>query len=281
MRLRRPILFSTLGLIALATAIWLAIPPHVPDPIYKGKHLSQWLDASSDVDSSDSTQGWLDAFDAVEALGTNCIPYLLHLTQSDASELRVEIESIARRLHLVSRKTGTRTQEDYFDQANWGFFVLGERASNAVPALLEILRKEPANIMAGYRRFRLVAKVLGYIGPAANAAVPVLVNSAKNPVQEHAGLPLVIQTLGRIHSAPSIVVPVLIDRLSTYPRESVHALGEFGNDARSAIPRLYEVLTNDPSLHDEVTNALMKIDPEAPEKLKNFPRPKEPDEPAN
>jgi hypothetical protein len=71
---RRNLIIGALALVlceVLAVAFW----PEKPEPVYKGRKLSEWLDETS------AQGGFSDGVtEAIQAIGTNGIPFYLHWT---------------------------------------------------------------------------------------------------------------------------------------------------------------------------------------------------------
>jgi HEAT repeat protein len=125
---------------------------------------------------------------------------------------------------------------------------MGPAAKEAVPAMITAL-----NDPDGYHRAS-AATVLGSIGPDAKLAVPDLILTLREEMQEpflsdrlrivrHA----IVESLGKIGSREAI--PILAENLqapdSAMRTRAIDALGRFGPAAESAIPALTEVLEDD------------------------------------
>ena len=137
-------------------------------------------------------------------------------------------------------------------------------------ALVETLNRLPGVAIGycpAYFRRKEAAYELGEFGPAANAAIPGLVQTVKG--NDGFSRYLAIIVLGNIHSEPEVVIPVLMpclddDKLNGAAAE---ALGEFGSLAHPAVPKLIPLLNmNDPSTRKAAWEALRNIDPEAANK---------------
>jgi hypothetical protein len=108
------------------------------------------------------------------------------------------------------------------------------------------------------------ARELGEYGPAARAAVPVLLqalNGGDDAVRESAAI-----SLGSIHAEPEVVIPALIACLGEddVNESVVTALAEFGAQARPAVPRILPLLHSyDGETQWAAAGALRKIDPDA------------------
>jgi len=155
----------------------------------------------------------------------------------------------------------------------------------AIPLLVKGLKDENTRVRFGC----LVA--LGDFGPAANSAVPQLVEFLNcvpstapvlvcdNPVRFDVETPLddhilqfqAIWTLWSIEKKADTIVPKLIDILSNDKTEAwrEHAaavLGFLGPKARAAVPSLIKALEDTDSVHCAAAEALEKVDPEAARK---------------
>ena len=149
-----------------------------------------------------------------------------------------------------------RNQAAYF-----AFLRLGARAGSAVPGLIQIFE---LNISPFSQQ--CTAGSLASVGPAANVAIPILVNALANTN------PLVrqdiVNSLGRLHSEPELVVPTLTRALND-PAARVRltaclALGQVGAGAKQAVPALVKALNDsDPSVTSVAALALRQIDVDA------------------
>ena len=134
-------------------------------------------------------------------------------------------------------------------------------------ALVEKLNGLPGiniNFTPASSRRGEAAMALGEFGPAAKPAIPALLQALKsNDASVHGAA---IAALGKIHAEPGMIIPLLIGYLDDKDLndEAAEALGNFGNLASSAVPKLVPLLkVPDKDLHHAVVVALKKIDPEA------------------
>jgi HEAT repeat protein len=141
----------------------------------------------------------------------------------------------------------------------------GADARPAVPALIEIYDRNTAESSHA-------VTALGLIGPAAKPAVPTLVRGLANTEPDSEFRLQCIWALGRIHAEPELAVPALMDSLGETLSDtdvrvrlfSTTALGQYGPDARPAVPLLTNLLQDpNPNVRLEATNALKLIDPAA------------------
>jgi hypothetical protein len=167
---------------------------------------------------------------------------------------------------------------------------LGPQAKYGVPALVEALRDEEADVrvraaqaLAGIGdeavqpltkslssnnpKMRMgAALTLGRMGREAKAAAPALAEALEDRdirVRCHAA-----QALWRVTGRADLAVPVLAEALkhqvSTVRESAVTALALIGPDARMAVPSLREALKDDnPVFRERVAEALRRIEPTA------------------
>lgn len=141
----------------------------------------------------------------------------------------------------------------------------GPDAQPAIPALIEIFDRNTAESSHA-------ATALGLIGPAARAAVPPLLRGLADTNLDVEFRQQRIMALGQIHAEPELVVPALMKSLSETISDSdvrirlfsTIALGQFGPDAKPAVPLLTSLL-QDPNrnVRSDATNALRLIDSSA------------------
>jgi HEAT repeat protein len=132
------------------------------------------------------------------------------------------------------------------------------------PAVAEFLNDLPGvrlcYLEAPARRGDAV-KELGKFGPAAKAAVPVLLQILKG--HDAATRSTAATVLGEIKSDPDVVIPALIGCLgdADLEAEAADALGDFGPLAKAAVPKLLPLLHGDKEARHAANHALRKIDP--------------------
>lgn len=215
-----------LFLLAMGSVItWQAL--HLREPVYQGKSLSLWLrDYGPDGDSP-------EADEALRSMGTNVIPILFENLRAKDSALKLWLASLG--WHYTPAETRHL-------RAQKGFSALGAEASNAVPALIEIYQQ---NFASSARE--AAANSLVEIGPAAETAIPVLINSASSTNSDVRSFAL--YTVGRMALESESVVPVLMKGLHDPDREvrasaafGLEGLAFMGGDAKPAIAALVEAL---------------------------------------
>ncbi len=263
---RRRILVAGLVLAVVggvAGALFLRLKP---EPVYQGKPLSVWLQAYTNPDNLANPERAIQTTtDALSHIGTNAIPTLLRMLRArDSAEVLMLVDLASKqrfiKIHYVSAPLRNH-------RAAMAFRVLGAKARDAVPALIDIYEENISSESRGYTLF-----ALGGIGPDAKAAVPLMLRAVTdtNAVgrQKQIVRGAAIGALGEIHAEPELVVPALAKVLSEqdeYTRfRAAWALGLFGPAAKSAIPALFTLITNQAAdMRANTATAIKKIDPEA------------------
>ncbi len=150
---------------------------------------------------------------------------------------------------------------------------MGSDASNAVPALTKFVGNAGNNDAAR----AAAAHALGEIGTKAESALPTLKAALKESDSYLRGQ--AAAAIWRIDSDADTALPILLQEM---PKQTdfqgwdwIVALGEMGPRAKEAIPQLAKELTQQSEIWVLlcVTNALIKIDPDAAAKLGVHPSP--------
>lgn len=195
------------------------------EPAFAGKRLREWLKVdgqptrslggmdemfrpiseSADVKSVAQQK----AEEAIQKIGAKGVPFLVELVARGGGDARDAVK---------------------------GFQALGARAKPAVPELLSLLN-EPDRMTRVYTLW-----ALGAIGPAAEEAVPVLLDVLRCEPIATDGIPAA-EALGNIGPASAKAVPIIIEKIRSrtcpWDLPLVVALGNIGS--RDAVPVLAEV----------------------------------------
>ena len=143
--------------------------------------------------------------------------------------------------------------------------ALGKIGADAVPALVRVLGDSSAT-----NAWPHAASALKVIGPGARDAVPVLIEVAKKPPPKDVLTPcLAVDALGAIGPGAKPAVPALAELLRhnvlKHPNGRTHivvTLGKIGPDAAESVKALHEVRERaDAVLRLHIDEALERIEP--------------------
>jgi HEAT repeat protein len=239
-----------------------------------------------------------DTGEAVQAMGTNALPFLVKWLDYGRSERYYKVMAAGRKYcpRLWNKFYAMDRRVERMNNAIWAFDNLRSQASPAIPGLVRLMKVGSTNT-AG-----TAAYVLGGIGEdAVPALLDVLTNRqvylriqagrigtmVRHPLTNGAVLvPVLVayltnqnaelrtssaNMLGRLEANPDLAVPALISVLHDTDKNvrycAIVSLGSFRKDARSAVPYLLPVLKDaDQSMCQAAEDALQKIAPEVLEK---------------
>jgi hypothetical protein len=273
---KRRLILAVLGLGILAALLFAFTRPR--EPSYKGRSLSQWVEDYGTPPKMTLSRQQEVAAQAIRAIGTNALPFLLRWIKYEAPP-------------PVREGSAPRDEADLrADDAVRAFAIIGPDARCALPELTAILtRTVPGVTFANTRAGHAMAA----IGPAALPAFCAALTNQSPAVREVAALtiydlgtnarpaaPDLIRTLsdpkfGPAHNAawalghlapnpPSALL--ILSRIRAIPnglhREIITQafLAEYTTTGQAAERDLLTVLNDaDPSLRDLTTNILAKI----------------------
>ena len=281
-------------LLCCAFFVVFALQNREREPYYRGKSLSQWINVY--LSSYGGSPEENEAEEAVRAIGTNGIPFLIRCIGYETPPWKRQFHWMVNGTigHIKPSWILTDDMKDKQMYAVMAFVILESSAEPAVPALNEIL-----NTGGEFSSF-LATKALGSIGKPALEALLAALQSDREPVAIQAssvigelgtnGWPAVpillnqlddqrkairiraVVALGELRHQPEIVVPALTNFFGRWPEAhycTLEALGQFGTNATSALPTIIATLSNqNGGARDAATNALREI---APEMLTNAP----------
>ena len=279
-----------LSAMVLVFVLW----PASKEPEYRGTRLSRWLFQSyypRDRKVSD------EADHALMRIGTNAIPCLLQWMQYQPGPWRMRIDAV--RLQLAPKFRESKTFAGAFrdwdefkgSAASYGFRILGDSASSAVPELTGIAKRAPSwevsiramqslqgigsSGLAGLisiagdtsldSKRRITAINLFPQTPAPTIRQSMLACLVECSADRDAGVAaMATHSLGVLHIAPELSLPA-ISKAYGSPHASVRvravsALGEFGPQAATATNVLAQAL-NDPDtrIQDAARTALARV----------------------
>src|SRR4051812_29394846 len=279
----------------LAGVVVFLIWPRAREPEHQGKTLSEWLR---------DPPGTLDLpVVAVRAIGTNAVPWLLKWIQEErpaSKSLKANLRTLLRREYgevpriPVLKTWLDRPTDDNRDKGLKGFYLLGPRASSAIPELTRLMNESRSPVVS--------ANAVSALGAIGQEALPILVAALDNPRAQNRGnvayriatmasrgtdakaaVPVLIKclrdtdtevaeaaarSLGGLALSPETVVPALTnamqDRRVVVRVASIRALEEFHARAEAAIPQLVARLADgDPAVAQSAAGALGRIGLEA------------------
>ncbi|MDB6112697.1 MAG: repeat protein [Pedosphaera sp.] len=219
------------------------------EPMYEGKPLSYWLLRPS-LDRN---------LDAVRQTGTTAIPTLLQMLRAKDSVFFLKVVKLMKKQRFIKIDYVFAGERNF--QAILGFGILGVKAGEAVPALVEIYDQAISS-----DSMCATADSLGAIGPLARPAVPSLLRGVTNKDENvRFGSLSALELIG---PESSLLMPVLETSLKDNDwkvrNQAAHMLGGLGADAKHAVPAILPLLIDTQRMvRVAATNALIAIDPEA------------------
>lgn len=133
---------------------WWAMPPK--EPSCQGETLSWWLTRyENDYGRYDETNlTAIECRDAIQHMGTNLIPTLLGMLKAKDSSLKTRLMELMERQNII--RAPFTSVEDQKQRAGLGLVLLGDLASNAVPALVDIYAHPPTDNSKQIANFTLM-----------------------------------------------------------------------------------------------------------------------------
>ena len=299
---KRRTIIALLAVVALVVGV--LISSRTREPSYNGRTLSEWLEIYLTAEKATGTirQNGRTAAEAVRAIGTNALPFLLEW-------IRYEQNPWQRRLGkaidagfapaALDRLTFSEQRMKRSATAGKGFRILGPDARLVLPDLLRMandtnspLTADRACVAMSYlgsdvipyvvealtnanhplhQQAPSIAFEMGYLGTNAASLVPLLVQGTQDSSDYFAFRS--IRALGSLQLSPEIAVPALTNGLRhSSPRIRMWAAVElkaFKSAARPAVNALIAARSDpDYSVREAAKEALTEI---APEVLTNAP----------
>lgn len=153
-RTRKKFIFSVVAVLFVFVVV-VAVSSRNDEPVYEGRKLSEWLDDSRKyADPSSQLEAELGerANQAVLAIGTNAVPFLLEWIQYQDSTARKMITGWVRRVNLEFARD-LSNESKHFMRGLEGFSILGNQAVIAKPDLENALTNP--NLRTGLIRMAL------------------------------------------------------------------------------------------------------------------------------
>jgi HEAT repeat protein len=236
------------------------------EPAYNGKSLTVWDQQYGSNHWSGRTELAGEAEFAVRQIGSNAIPFLLKLMRAEDSNLKKKLRN-----HLPKKWHDALHLNDNSGKVRrmgaHGLAALGTNAPAAVPALIDLARNHPEEDGRYIAVFALRT-----LGPAAEAAIPFYFQCLTNSdptIRNEAAVGLI-----RIPQQWQRTVPPLLRYFESIPdnitweiRHGVELMGILGTNAAPVSAALLSRLDDErKEIREAVTNALPQIDPETADK---------------
>jgi hypothetical protein len=278
-RKKRRILIAVLVVVFVGGLAWWAMHPR--EPVYQGRRLSQWLDEYNRAGAMDKTR---PVSEAIRAMGTNTLPFLLANIKRTESPLKEKFFSLIRKQHWI--KLSFYGTDPYRETSILALSALG---SNAAPICPELLKVAEMPDISWLGTMSLLA-----IGPAAVPTLARACQSTNAHLRTEAVLMMAMQQVNGppwfswgwnkspVNGQPMFSVgyavgerevQVMISLLANPDPAVRHASAEaiglytrppYTSVARSAIGPLTEALKDaDPLVRESAAETLKKIDPDA------------------
>jgi hypothetical protein len=277
---RRSILLAFLILALLFISAWFLFARR--EPVYHGRKLSQWLDDYNRAGSIDKAG---PVSEAIRAMGTNTLPFLLANIKHQDSPLKFKFFALAAKERWL--KLPLYGEDRYRWTSIMALSALGSNAAPIFPELLKIALQTNTFWLGMY-------SLLG-IGPSAIPTLAMACRSTNADVRAYAVLMMcLMKTTGPPHfswgyqNAPVNGKPMLTLGWAVSDREiremvnllgdsdpavhmaSAEAIAKYNGPVyvavdKSAIPPLTQLLKNDPDpdVRRAAGETLKKIDPVA------------------
>ncbi len=253
----RKALQIVLPLLVVVLVTCLLVVLRRDQPYHHGKSLYTWLLQHAEASAAGDKRACDQAEIAISQIGTNALPtLLLWITKKDSATKK----SLLANWPLV-RQMNLQAANDYHARTTYACGVLKSIAKPIVPNLIGLLKDPDPDIRDA------AAFALCQIGPAAQEAVPGLIQSLEDPLAKSNAF-AALRSLG---VKPEVVVAALIAQLSSTNSASqslaMDCLYQYGTNATAAAANVLKFLIHsDFNLRWAATNALKKIDPEAASK---------------
>jgi hypothetical protein len=175
---RRKLIFGILVLMllgVLAAMLW----PEEPEPVYKGRKLSEWLKLrvmKKDV---------IETSTAIETIGTNGIPFYIEWIRYEPGFFKLAQTKVAEKARDWFHVRWT-PQDPYPDRAYGAYLALkalGERAEPAIPQLLACATniapriRPPAKAGRGDQAYYGILSLINIGRPARSAVLSLMTNA--------------------------------------------------------------------------------------------------------
>ena len=147
-RRRTLVVFSLVLAVGVTGIVWWMLAPSEPE--YDGKNLSTWLDEIGTLDYTKRTDPNIPQVQAVRAIGTNAIPWLLKDLSADGGMLQWRANLLLNKQNVI--KYCFPSALDRLTRVAIGFGALGELGEPAIPRLLTLVEDQPGHVPGALAR---------------------------------------------------------------------------------------------------------------------------------
>jgi hypothetical protein len=297
---RKPLILLGIATLLVSLAVFLLLG-HDHEPVCQGQPLRVWMARYAEANQvNPASADTASAATALRTMREDAMPFLLQWIRCERKPQHAKAQAFLDALPYSRRLPfGTRHAEERAFGAERAFLALGPQASNAVPALLQLLADtnapdtalrataalnhigEPAllpllgviaNPQSPNRDYAVYAlSTMTQVGKHADQALPILLKCLDDQapgIAQHAAL-----ALGNLDVDPSAVVPALTKSLtnadSSLRERAAYSLSKYKEGAKSSVPHLLALLRDtNAQVRTAAVFALTNI---APEVLTNTP----------
>lgn len=274
LRSRRTVLVALI--FATACVIAAILLTRKKEPSYGGYPLSNWVKLLSDINEEDfgpdCTQD--QAPDAIVAIGTNALPFLVEWLQykggptpvRDAVYKGVQEFPVLKKIHGLEQWAWKDNKIVRSAGAVIAFRILGATGAPAIPELFRMASKNPPGIELTPQHEAIEA--LTGIG---ETSLPALVSIATNRAIQSCARWQAASDIGRLGTNAAPAAPALLGLLEDedllVADGAAEALGEMGLEPRRVVPALTKAALRPGGMQHMVIGVLAKFGPEAAEAI--------------
>jgi len=262
----RMLALTVISILGLAAVFFAGTFANRRDVIHNGKPLSAWAQQYGSNHWTANRAAADEAELAIRQIGPRAIPFLLQLMNAKDSTLKKKLREVLPRKWHAPLHLLDESGKVRRIGAH-GLAALGTNAPAAVPFLIELAKNHPDE----HGRY-IAVFALRTLGSAAERAVPFYIQCLTNKdgtIRNEAAVGLV-----QVPRQWATALPPLFDYLASIKgssgwelRHAVELMGLLETNAKPAVPMLVSLLSHSQTdIREAVTNYLPGIDPEAASK---------------
>src|SRR6266404_2619025 len=262
MKRRGKTILILLGVIAVALILVVFMPR--PEPMYRGKNVSFWLEQKAS-----GTGDWTEITNAFYQIGPKAIPYIAARLRRDNSWLAGRYRQAWPHLPLFLRKKLSPPKDPFKEVSAVNVFA--NIGPSAIPSLIVLLKDDNAAVRSSSAWALESLRRSGYGDDVSISALAGALSDPDANVRLH-----VASALGEFGPKAGVAVPALGARLKDDDKgtekgsavfvraAAARALGRIGPGARATTSNLTQLLYDpEPYLRMEATIALWRINRQA------------------